>query len=155
VEAVSAVRERDGLAAADGEVAGGRVVGELANLPLMREASLNGLQAATVGAAIGGDCAFGVAIPPIVPAFAIVVPALTLPVTVPFLSIVTPPRAERTSPATLAEPTATRPLLNSLASLPWLAEPYGPTLESKLSTSVPVPLSDTESRPITPGRESR
>src|SRR6266550_7517152 len=117
----------------------------------MPEASLNGLQAATAGAAIAGDCAFGAAVPPIVPAVAIVVPALTLPVTVPFLSIVTPPSAERTLPATVAEPTATRPLLNRLASLPWLAEPYGPTLESKLSTSVPLPLSDTEASQITPG----
>jgi hypothetical protein len=57
----------------------------------MPEASLNGLQAATVRAAIAADCTFGVAVPSIVPAVAIVVPALTLPITVPFLSIVTPP----------------------------------------------------------------
>lgn len=58
-------------------------------------------------------------------------------------------------PVRLMEPTATRPLLNGLASLPWLAEPYCPTRESKLSTSVSLPLSDTESRPTTPGREPR
>jgi hypothetical protein len=49
------------------------------------------LSTATVRAAIAADCTFGVAVPSIVPAVAIEGTALTLPITVPFSSIVTPP----------------------------------------------------------------
>ena len=111
---------------------------------------LNGEHTGTAGATIAADGEFGVAVPLIVPPFVIVVPAVTSPVTRLCAWSVAAPSAERTSPRTCAPASVIPPLPRSRAALPWLPPPYGPTAESKLSTSAVFAPTDALSRPITP-----
>src|SRR5580765_1767424 len=123
------------------------------NGPARPERLLKGEHEATAGATIAADGEFGVAVPLIVPAFVIAVPAVTLPVTRLRLFRVTAPCVERTSPLTFAPLSVIRPLLCTLAPLPWFDAPYGPTLESKLSTTAPVPPRAALASPTTPVAE--
>ena len=91
--------------------------------------SLNGEQAGTASGASGSVGEFSVAVPLIVPAFVIVVPAITFPLTTPPFFSATDDCAERTLPYTFP-PSVIGPLLNTRASSPLFGPPYAPADES-------------------------
>ena len=95
----------------------------------MPDAPLNGEHVGTASGASGSVGEFCVAVPLIVPAFAIVVPAITSPLTTASFFSVTDDTAERTLPNTFP-PSVIAPLPNTRASSPRLGPPYAPADES-------------------------
>src|SRR5580765_2782410 len=119
----------------------------------MPVAVLNGEHAGTAAAVIAGDGEFCVNVPRTVPLFVTFCPATTLPVTRLDGLRLTGPCVETRSPCKLPS-SPIEPLLATLAALPLLPEPYGPSDESKLSISPFFPETVTLFRPTIPLRKT-
>src|SRR5262245_4294015 len=127
------------------------VVAEYVNVPpVIPVLALNLAHAATVGteSAVVGE--FCVTVPPTVPSFETVVPAVTFPLTLAVLAIDTEPCVEIVLPSRATPAKESGPLLITSAALPWFVEPYAPADDLKLSILPPLVPTDTPLRPMIP-----